>query len=223
MSEYKSRPRKVDEDDNEDLDKDGVFQVKSTPLATAYVAHINEPFRSVKQFENIVSVLEKAVVGDVLEIKLSTPGGYLHAVTPLISAMASTNAQVYVHAISDVASAGTFLLMMADDVYINPYSTIMFHEVSYGVGGSGHQVEDQVSYVARSSKMLLRDMYSGFLTEAEINALLSGKEVWMDKTEFDARYAARTEQREAQVNSAMEALVSQEPAPQKPRRVRKKA
>ena len=228
MQNYRTRPRRADEEIEEEEDRSGMFQLKATPLATAYMVHINEAFTSVKQFENIVTMLDKAVPGDVLEIKLSTPGGYLHAVTPLISAMASTNAQVYVHAVSDVASAGTFLLMMADDVFINPYVTIMFHEVSYGAIGAGHQVEDRVAHVAKSSKSLLRDMYSGFLTEAEIDSLLSGKEFWMDKAEFDVRYAARTEQREAQIAGAMEAVLASQsnptnPVPTKSKRVRKKA
>ena len=226
MQNYKTRPRRADEDDEEDEIKSLSFQLKATPIATAYTVHIDEPFVNVKQFENIVTMLEKAGPNDVLEIKLSTPGGALHAILPLVFAMGSTNANVFVHAVSDVASAGTFLLMMADDVFINPYVTVMFHQVSFGASGQGNHVGDFVDHVMKSSKKLVRDMYSGFLTETEIEALLSGKEFWMDKTEFDTRYAARTEQREAQMNNAIEAaLASQEPSPQKPKKVkvRKKA
>lgn len=208
--------RRADEDDEDDEEiKSGTFQVKATPLATAYTWNVNRPFTSVEQFEPLVACLERAVQGDVVEIKLSTPGGALHAVLPLLSAIAATKAQVFVHAVSDVASAGTFLLLMADDVFINPYVTVMFHQVTFGAYGQGNHVQDRVDHVVKSSKQLLGDMYRGFFTEDEIQQMHTGKEFWMDKNEFDVRYEARNKAQDAQIEAAIAAQVEVEKKPRK--------
>jgi ATP-dependent protease ClpP protease subunit len=199
-----TKPRRADEEDEEEEPVTGIkpFKMKSVPLASAWKVHIDQEFTDVRQFQELVEILELARPGDTVEIKLTTPGGRVGAVLPLLTAIATTNAKVYVHAVSDVASAGTFILMMADDVYINPYTTIMFHQVTYGAWGIGNHVEDRVQHVSKSSKQLLKDLYENFLEEAELERLFQGKEFWMDKAEFDARYIRRAEIQAAEATKA---------------------
>lgn len=213
-------PRRADEDEDEDeeLRPNGAFRIKSTPANTKHTVWINRAFTSVEQFEPLVALLENAVEGDIVEIKLSTPGGAIHAVIPLMCAIAGTQASVFVHAISDVASAGTFLLMLADDVYVNPYSTVMFHQVTFGAYGQGNQVEDRVVYVQQSAKQLLNDMYQDFFSADEMAQMLSGKEFWMSKTDFDTRYTRRRDITVAK----MEATLKESVAPAKTRKRRVK-
>lgn len=180
------------------------FNVISQPIATHYVATVDDEFESVCQFENIVRILDNCSGADTVEIKLSTNGGALHSIIPLLSAITNTDAQVYVHAVSDVASAGTFLLMAADDVFINPYTTIMFHQVSFGTMGTGSSVESHVNHTVKSSKALIHDIYRGFFSKEEIDAMLSGREYYMGKEEFDSRYAKRQDFIKEAEKSALE-------------------
>jgi ATP-dependent protease ClpP protease subunit len=221
---YKRR-RLDDEDSFADFFKPSAFKISKTPIATKYTVDIDEPFYTVGQLAPLVRVLDEAEQGDVVELKLTTPGGNVGAVLPLLASMTSTNAQVLVHAISDVASAGTFLLMLADDVCINPYVTVMFHQVTFGAFGPGNNVEDRVNHTMRQSKALLRDIYKDFFTPAEIDRILSGTEVWMEGPEFYGRLEVRNKVREAAVMTLMdEAQVASEPeqAAEKPKRRSKK-
>ncbi len=194
MRNYKRPVRRADEDDEDEIDvRVKPFKIKYAPTSTAYKITVDEPFTDVRQFEDLVEVLEIAGRNDTVEIKLTTTGGSLQSVIPLLSAMAATEAEVFVHAISDVASAGTFLLMMADDVFINPFVTVMFHQVQHGAYGQGNHVEDRVGHVSKSSKSLLALLYEDFLSESELDAMFNGKEFWMDKDDFDSRYARRME------------------------------
>ncbi len=140
-----------------------------------------------------MSVLENANEGDNVRISLTTEGGALHSVLPLLGAMEMTQAHVHVHCCSDVASAGTFLLMRAHSISMNDYVTILFHEVSYGVHGQGSRITDHVKHTTKSSEKLLRDMYQHFFSEEEFEKLFSGKEYIMDKDEFIERYEKRME------------------------------
>lgn len=170
------------------LPQSQVFEVMAQPVATSYVVNVDEEFEHPKQFADLVHVLEQASENDHVRINLTTVGGQLNAVLPLLGAMRETLAHVHVHIVSDTASAGTFIVMKADTVSINDYVTFMCHNVSFGSGGQGNIVHDHVNYTVKSSNELLKDMYKGFFTPAEIERMLSGKEFYMGKDEFLIRY-----------------------------------
>jgi ATP-dependent protease ClpP protease subunit len=182
------------------------FQVLGTPTNMQYVVSVDEDFSDVKQFENIVHILENASKGDTLEIKLSTNGGALHSILPLLAAMKNTEAQVFVHAVSDVASAGTMIMMAADDVLVNEYCTIMMHQISFGTMGTGSSIESHVTHTMKSSKTLLQDLYKNFFTDDEIEQMLSGRDFWLGKEEFDERYDNRSAIRQEEMENYLEEI-----------------
>lgn len=169
------------------------FEVVGTPTQMAFECRIDDDFEHPSQFADLVSVLENANEGDHVRISLCTDGGALHSILPLLGAMEMTQAHVHVHAASDVASAGTFLLMRAHSVSMNDYVTVMFHEVSFGSGGTGSRVAGHVAHTMKSSQKIIRDMYQHFFSEDELEKLLSGKEYYMDRDEFVERYEKRME------------------------------
>lgn len=164
------------------------FEVVAQPIATSYIVNVDEEFEHPKQFADLVHVLEQASENDHVRINLTTVGGQLNAVLPLLGAMKETLAHVHVHIVSDTASAGTFIAMKADTVSINDYVTFMCHNVSFGSGGQGNIVHDHVNYTVKSSSELIKAMYKGFFTPSEIERMLSGKEFYMGKDEFLIRY-----------------------------------
>lgn len=180
-----------------DFPFDDTFAVIGNPQNMSYNVNVDDEFTHPKQFEEIVAVLEQASEGDYMRINLTTNGGALHSILPLLGAMQHTDCHVHVHACSDVASAGTFLLMKADSVSINDYVTIMCHEVSFGSAGSGHTVARHVDHTLKSSEKLIRDMYEHFFTEEELDKMLSGSDYYMDKDEFLVRYNRRFELQKA--------------------------
>lgn len=170
-----------------------MFTLMAKPTNVEYMANINKEFVHSEQFDEIVHAMEGASEGDSFTINLTTPGGALQAVIPLLNAMEDTLAHVHVHIASDVASAGTLLLMKADSVSINDYAEVMLHQVSFGAGGPGHNVEQRVTHTLKSSKALCRELYKHFLTPAEIEAMLTGTDWYFGKEEFITRYNKRAQ------------------------------
>lgn len=168
------------------------FAVTGFPQNMSYKVDIDETFDHPRQFSEIVDILDNASDGDYMCITLTTDGGALHSILPLLGAMQNTPCHVHVHACSDVASAGTFLLMRAHSVSVNDYITIMCHQVSFGSAGSGNTVASHVAHTMKSSEKLIRDMYSMFFTTAEIDKMLSGSDYYMDKDEFIERCERRS-------------------------------
>jgi ATP-dependent protease ClpP protease subunit len=190
------------------------FTVYSAPINQVHRVTIDEEFRDVSQFAQLVDVLDSAQEGDVVQIRLSTVGGALHAIIPLINSMKHTEAFIHVHVESDTSSAGTMIMALAHSLYVNEYATTMYHNVQYGVGGHGGNVDAQVSHITASSKKLIRDLYSDLLTPTEIARLEDGLELYMDADEVMDRFEARTEKR-------MKAIADANKPAKKPRKPRK--
>lgn len=186
-----------------------VFEITSHPVAFSHQVTINEDFESPSQFESIVEILDAAGSNDGVFIRLSTNGGAIHSVLPLLGAMENTEAHVHVHLESDVASAGTFIAMKADSVSINKHVSVMFHQVKFGSVGQGNHVHDHVKHVMKSSRKLCEDMYQDFLSPDEIEQMLSGTEIYMDEDEFMTRIEKRCELREASVEECSNEFITQ--------------
>lgn len=197
------QPHKTNSNLLQDLMPDKPFEVMASPIATSYVVNIDEEFEHPSQFADIVHVLENASVGDHMRINLTTPGGALFSILPLLGAMQTTNCHVHVHLASDTASAGTFLPMRADTVSINDYVTVMCHNVTFGSYGTGNTVASHVAHTLNSSEKLLRDMYKHFFSEEELSKMLSGSDFYMDKDEFLIRYEDKILAEEAEMDAFM--------------------
>jgi ATP-dependent protease ClpP protease subunit len=205
-----------------ELDK---FEVISQPLNMIHRVTINDDFVDVQQFAQLVDILDSANEGDCVQIRLSTDGGALHAIIPLINAMQNTDAYVHVHVESDTASAGTVIMMLADSCYVNPYSTVMLHTASYGFYGHSGNMDAHVTHSTKAIEKFVRDIYTDFVTEAEMLRLLDGKELYFDSDECHRRFDAREDKRaaaELPENVFKEQPVAETPQPvAKPKRTPK--
>lgn len=197
------------------------FQILAKPTTVDYVAQINKPFVHSEQFDDIVRVLDNANEGDTFTLNLTTTGGALQSVIPLLNSIENTQAHVHVHVESDVASAGTLIIMKAHSVSINDYVEIMCHQVSFGAAGPGWNVECRVNHTQKASKSLCREMYKHFLKDEEIERMLTGTEYYMGKEEFLERYSKRSELLTAEIEEmiaeiqAAEKAQEEAPAPSK--------
>jgi ATP-dependent protease ClpP protease subunit len=178
------------------------FAVQASPISQVFRVTIDEEFRDVCQFADLVDVLDSAQEGDVVQIRLSTVGGALHAIIPLINAMKNTEAFIHVHVESDTASAGTMIMALAHSLYVNEYATVMYHNVSFGAYGHGGNVEAHVNHTVSSSKKIIRDIYQSLLTPNEIARLEDGLELYMDANEVMDRFEARTAARMKEIAEA---------------------
>lgn len=167
------------------------FEVMCYPINQRYVVTVDDTFKESRQFESLVSALDNAVEGDVVEIRLDTDGGALHSIIPLMAAMDNTMAHVHVHAITDVASAGTMLMMKAHTCYVNKYATLMFHAANYSYGGHSGNMDAHVKYYTPLLETIVKEVYDKFLSEEEIVRLLDGKEIYMTAEEYHKRWDIR--------------------------------
>ena len=106
--------------------------------------------------------------------------------------MMKTEKRVHVVASGHVASAATFILLMADTYELSPFTVLLFHSASCGTVGKIQDITDEASYLHKNQEQLLRFHYKHFFTEEEIDDIIYNKREWfMDMEEFHERYERR--------------------------------
>lgn len=161
-------------------------------MARVFEFYISGPITGPEDYIDTFDTIRHATENDIVKIYLNSGGGYLATAIQFMRVMAETEALVIVSVEGDCMSAATMIFLCADQFEITPHSSFMVHNYSGGTGGKGHEMYGQVQYERKWSEKLLREVYDSFLTEAEINSVLDGKDLWMDVDELVDRMEKRT-------------------------------
>lgn len=171
---------------------DGSFRVERTQsTATKYDIYLFGEIEDSAQFTEAVAALDGAQEGDIVVVHLSTNGGDCDATDTFLYSMGNTAAEVVVRASGGVHSAGSMILLAADNFSLSPNFSCLIHNGSFGAVGKTSDTKTQVAFQGTFMDKLMRTTYEGFLTEPEIDALIAGKDFWFDSDSFMERVAQR--------------------------------
>lgn len=143
------------------------------------ITEIDQP----EAYLDLINVLKTAEAHDTIFIYLNTPGGSLSTAVQIIGAIRQCAGTVVTCLEGEVCSAGTMIFLSGHRHIISPHSTFMIHNYSHWFGGKGNEVVSYIKYQEQYFRKLARDVYSGFLTDEEIDAVFDGKDFWMDSDE----------------------------------------
>lgn len=159
-----------------------------------YNIYIFGPILDAEQFIPAIEALQMATEDDHIIVNLSTPGGSSNATDTFLQMLKLTEATVVFVASGGVHSAGTMILMHADASQI-AFSNGFYALVHNGsLGGGDNKYSDWVKAADFSKfqmEKLMRESYKGFLSEAEIQDLLHGRDFWFEAEEFKTRLQNR--------------------------------
>ncbi len=156
-----------------------------------YTVPIDEDFVEPSYYRNVVSMLEDADEGDTCIFKISSRGGSLSGLQTLLEAVKHTQAYTVAVLVGQCASAASILAMHTDDVVVTDSADMLAHFISYNTGGKGADIASHVAHITKTAEKLIRSTYEDFLTEKEIDAIIDGKEMYMDADEIRERLAER--------------------------------
>lgn len=134
-------------------------------------------------FLDLIHTLKTAEEHDTIFIHLNTPGGNLFATIQIISAIRQCSGNVVTCLEGEVCSAGTMLFLSGHKYVVNPNCSFMIHTYSSWFGGKGSDLSARMRHFEEYFKKVAYDIYSDFLTDQEIAAMLEGKDYWMDSDE----------------------------------------
>ena len=170
------------------------FEVRSSPsTAQKHDIYLYGEIEDATQFIDAIEVMESAGENDLVVINLSTPGGNVSATDTFIHAMKGCAAKIVVIATGGVHSAGTLILLSADEFQLSDGFHALFHNGSYGSFGKASDVKSHLEFQAAFSELEAHRYYSGFFSSDEIKDMCNGKDFWVDAEEFMRRFEMRNE------------------------------
>ena len=156
-------------------------------VVTAYLmSEIYEP----EVYNELCYTLEYTSA-DYVRLVMNNGGGQLDAMLSIIDAIKKSNATVVAVLSGTVASAATMIALVCDEVEVADHTSFMIHSASGGTSGKNHETKAYMEFSDSNLKNIFNDVYKGFLSTEEIEKVLEGKDMWMNKEEVLNRIGNR--------------------------------
>lgn len=161
--------------------------VTATPLSIGYEFHLDDEVTGTEDYRELFEVLRSATENDIVRLSIANFGGNLHTCISIISAIRSSKAFVIGSLTSIAYSAAGVIWLACDHREVFEHASFMGHDASSWIGGTTTQQLKQVQNTKKVVEGLYRDIYTGFLTEEEIEYILNGGDVWLHFDEIVER------------------------------------
>lgn len=164
----------------------------SFPISFGHVLMFNSTIDSPDEYAEFCDTLIGATENDVVNIYFSTGGGDGGTMVQILNLMLQCKAHIIGHLISEASSAGSFLLLHCDEIFVGEYTEMLCHTVKYGVYGDHPSVQSQVNHTGSLTEKMIRGTYKYFLTEEEIDDVLkNNRQIFLDSDEICRRLEIR--------------------------------
>ena len=140
------------------------------------------------EYNELCHVLRGASSKEVVKLHINTPGGRLDSATMIIDAVNQSDAYIIGVLSGTVASAGTMIAMVCDELECSSYLEFMIHYFSGGTAGKGNEMKSHSSFINKHMPMVFKKVYAGLLTDSEIDDVIEGKDIWLNGDEVIERF-----------------------------------
>lgn len=153
-------------------------------------------------YMEVYYLLMDAKLGDTIQFNISSPGGRVDTMVALAGMMHNSAAHVIANVTGPSYSAAAMITLAADEVRMADGALLMYHDIQVGgiSGERGRIVEALTTYKKVVLEFFAEYNTKGILTQAEIDMLFEGNEVYLTKGEVDARIKAHKEKEEGTVS-----------------------
>lgn len=220
------RNTQCDSEDDEDDITSKLFRQAHLPFfqntqQIRYIkAYIDEEIREPKYYRPLIQAIETMSEHDGIQLSVNSYGGRLDGAIALINAIQSTEGSVQVCIDGVAASAASLIALAAPNLAVGPYASMMIHAATFGSFGKQSNVISHASFIDKTVKNLMKEVYQDFLTEDEFEQVMMGKEIWLTSDEIIERLELREKLVEQRVNAELAAMESQVTKPKRPRKAK---
>ena len=166
----------------------------SYPIAYDHVLHFNSEIDAPEYYAEFADTLIAASENDTVSIYFATGGGRDDTMIVIMNLIRNCKARVIGYLIADASSAGSFILLNCDEIYVGDHVDMLVHAGSYGSVGDYATVKAHTEHNWKKTKKLLEETYKYFLTDEEINdVLVNNRQMFLDSEEINRRLIIRAE------------------------------
>jgi len=151
-------------------------------------AYITDSIDVPSEYNKLCYILDSAKKSDKFTLHINTPGGMVDSALMLINSIKNSKATVKARLSGTVASAGTIISLSCDTLEVSPHTSFMIHNYSSGMQGKGHEMKAYQNFIDANLNKAFKAMYSGFLTDTEMDEVIEGKDLWINSDEVAERW-----------------------------------
>jgi ATP-dependent Clp protease, protease subunit len=148
----------------------------------------NETDVTITEFQQALDSLSKTV--KTLNMYVNSPGGSVFTTIAMINQLNRIKSRMTINAYIDgiAASAASFLIMVADNIYMYKNTFLMIHKPMISLwGANAVDCREQAEWLDKTEAKTCKPAYMGkgteALTEEKLQELLNGKDNWLDADE----------------------------------------
>ena len=158
-----------------------------------YIIPLDEPIGPPSYYRAAVKAIQDANEGDVVRICLNSQGGRMDGCASILHALAATPATTVAEIQGDCHSAASLIALSCDIVQVGENASMLCHSARWGFMGKSEDVIQNALHNKKISDQTMRRIYKHFLSEQEINEVITGKELYLDSDEIVERLEQREE------------------------------
>jgi ATP-dependent protease ClpP protease subunit len=150
--------------------KDGTFHV-----------YLSSSIEKQSGYKDLVRGLRLLTKEDTVVLHLANFGGFVQTGVMIINAMKASKAHIIANVEAPSYSMGALIACAGDEIKMEPYSFLMFHDYSGDFAGKGSEAGDMIRALDKMSLNLLMNecVPKGILTEEQANSILRGVDVYV--------------------------------------------
>lgn len=167
---------------------------KSVPIlknGTVVTVFLNEEVYNIGTYDELCYTLENTKATQV-RIRLNNGGGDIDSMLSIIDSMKRCQSEIVGVLSGTVASAATMIALHCDKLEVADYTSWLTHYYSGGFRGKGNEIKAKHDFEMVEIPEMFKQIHKDFLTEDEINRVIDGKDIWLNKEQILERFARKS-------------------------------
>jgi len=149
-----------------------------------------------EEYLDLCNILRSATAQDEIIIRFNTPGGQVRTGNMIINAINESEANVIGFIEADCGSMGTYVFLACHTWGVSESAEFFAHTCTSGSYGKEHETYEQAMFLRKQQHKQMRKRYANFLTEDEIEKVISGSDVYLDADEIMSRLEGYSQARQ---------------------------
>lgn len=144
------------------------------------IIDLGKQIRDETFYEEVIETLKSADKDHTIQFEIHNIGGDMDGMISILNALDVTKAHTVAHVTTSGQSAAAVIACHCDEIALEPYSFLMFHDVSFATGQSkSHDILEMTKMTRQVYKKTLDAcVVNGVLTDQEVENIMNGQDVY---------------------------------------------
>lgn len=181
---YKIRKKEIEDDEYIYFDSYNI--VEEFYKLDSYIINLDTTILNPDCYRRAYGVIRNAKTSDTIRIVVNSHGGDPDTSVQFFHLLSQCDAHI-VCELHRAMSAASDIVLCCDEIELNDLSCMMIHCSSYSTYGKAPDIKKQSEFEYEYEGMVFNKLYSGFLTEEEMELARKGEEFYFMSKDIEKR------------------------------------